>query len=175
MKVLKKVSILRTQKDTAHTRAERNILEAVKVIYQFDWQAGLSSLPSSCMEHEPTKYLRYYSTCTHARRTRRGTCSHMCATFRCVRVWHFCGSTYNPRFVYPSNSSTPLPHESEPPGTCQHTSTHFPRSHLLGCRFASYSHHSGHASRKANGWWRCFAFSGYHIKNMWRRIRRLMR
>lgn len=31
MKVLKKVSILRTQKDTAHTRAERNILEAVKV------------------------------------------------------------------------------------------------------------------------------------------------
>lgn len=39
MKVLKKVSILRTQKDTAHTRAERNILEAVKVIYQFDWQA----------------------------------------------------------------------------------------------------------------------------------------
>ncbi|XP_031631058.1 ribosomal protein S6 kinase beta-1 [Contarinia nasturtii] len=30
MKVLKKVSILRTQKDTAHTRAERNILEAVK-------------------------------------------------------------------------------------------------------------------------------------------------
>lgn len=32
MKVLKKVSILRTQKDTAHTRAERNILEAVKVI-----------------------------------------------------------------------------------------------------------------------------------------------
>lgn len=38
MKVLKKVSILRTQKDTAHTRAERNILEAVKVIYQFDWR-----------------------------------------------------------------------------------------------------------------------------------------
>lgn len=33
MKVLKKVSILRTQKDTAHTRAERNILEAVKVNY----------------------------------------------------------------------------------------------------------------------------------------------
>jgi ribosomal protein S6 kinase beta len=32
MKVLKKASIVRNQKDTAHTRAERNILEAVKVI-----------------------------------------------------------------------------------------------------------------------------------------------
>lgn len=36
MKVLKKVSILRTQKDTAHTRAERNILEAVKVMTIID-------------------------------------------------------------------------------------------------------------------------------------------
>lgn len=33
MKVLKKASIVRNQKDTAHTRAERNILEAVKVSY----------------------------------------------------------------------------------------------------------------------------------------------
>lgn len=31
MKVLKKATIVRNQKDTAHTRAERNILEAVKV------------------------------------------------------------------------------------------------------------------------------------------------
>jgi len=31
MKVLKKASIVTNQKDTAHTRAERNILEAVKV------------------------------------------------------------------------------------------------------------------------------------------------
>jgi p70 ribosomal S6 kinase len=31
MKVLKKASIIRNQKDTAHTKAERNILEAVKV------------------------------------------------------------------------------------------------------------------------------------------------
>lgn len=31
MKVLKKASIVRNQKDTAHTRAERNILEAVRV------------------------------------------------------------------------------------------------------------------------------------------------
>lgn len=31
MKVLKKSSIVRNQKDTAHTKAERNILEAVKV------------------------------------------------------------------------------------------------------------------------------------------------
>ena len=31
MKVLKKASIVRNQKDTAHTKAERNILEAVKV------------------------------------------------------------------------------------------------------------------------------------------------
>lgn len=34
MKVLKKASIVRNQKDTAHTRAERNILEAVKVSAQ---------------------------------------------------------------------------------------------------------------------------------------------
>lgn len=31
MKVLKKASIVRNQKDTAHTKAERNILEEVKV------------------------------------------------------------------------------------------------------------------------------------------------
>lgn len=31
MKVLKKATIIRNQKDTAHTKAERNILEAVKV------------------------------------------------------------------------------------------------------------------------------------------------
>lgn len=31
MKVLRKAAIVRNQKDTAHTRAERNILEAVKV------------------------------------------------------------------------------------------------------------------------------------------------
>lgn len=33
MKVLKKASIVTNQKDTAHTRAERNILEAVKVFF----------------------------------------------------------------------------------------------------------------------------------------------
>ncbi|KAI5721144.1 hypothetical protein M8J77_016793 [Diaphorina citri] len=31
MKVLRKASIVRNQKDTAHTKAERNILEAVKI------------------------------------------------------------------------------------------------------------------------------------------------
>lgn len=31
MKVLKKATIICNQKDTAHTKAERNILEAVKV------------------------------------------------------------------------------------------------------------------------------------------------
>jgi p70 ribosomal S6 kinase len=31
MKVLRKATIVRNQKDTAHTKAERNILEAVKV------------------------------------------------------------------------------------------------------------------------------------------------
>lgn len=31
MKVLHKAAIIRNQKDTAHTKAERNILEAVKV------------------------------------------------------------------------------------------------------------------------------------------------
>jgi len=36
MKVLKKATIVRNQKDTAHTKAERNILEAVKVhFYNF--------------------------------------------------------------------------------------------------------------------------------------------
>lgn len=35
MKVLKKASIVRNQKDTAHTKAERNILEAVKVKNSF--------------------------------------------------------------------------------------------------------------------------------------------
>ena len=34
MKVLKKATIVRNQKDTAHTKAERNILEAVKVRYR---------------------------------------------------------------------------------------------------------------------------------------------
>lgn len=41
MKVLKKASIIRNQKDTAHTRAERNILEAVKVsvfLHEFESQ-----------------------------------------------------------------------------------------------------------------------------------------
>jgi p70 ribosomal S6 kinase len=36
MKVLRKASIMRNQKDTAHTKAERNILEAVKVILKPD-------------------------------------------------------------------------------------------------------------------------------------------
>lgn len=31
--VLRKASIIRNQKDTAHTKAERNILESVKVSY----------------------------------------------------------------------------------------------------------------------------------------------
>lgn len=35
MKVLKKASIVRNQKDTAHTKAERNILEEVKVGYLY--------------------------------------------------------------------------------------------------------------------------------------------
>uniref|UniRef100_A0A914Q6M3 Protein kinase domain-containing protein n=1 Tax=Panagrolaimus davidi TaxID=227884 RepID=A0A914Q6M3_9BILA len=37
MKILKKASLIRNQKDTAHTKAERNILESVKVsiVYLF--------------------------------------------------------------------------------------------------------------------------------------------
>lgn len=35
MKVLRKASIVRNQKDTAHTKAERNILESVKVNIHF--------------------------------------------------------------------------------------------------------------------------------------------
>ena len=38
MKVLRKAAIVRNQKDTAHTKAERNILEAVKV-RNFAWFA----------------------------------------------------------------------------------------------------------------------------------------
>lgn len=35
MKVLRKATIVRNSKDMAHTKAERNILEAVKVRVQF--------------------------------------------------------------------------------------------------------------------------------------------
>lgn len=35
MKVLRKATIVRNSKDMAHTKAERNILEAVKVQVQF--------------------------------------------------------------------------------------------------------------------------------------------
>lgn len=37
MKVLKKATIVRNQKDTAHTKAERNILEAVKVCNSYSF------------------------------------------------------------------------------------------------------------------------------------------
>ena len=33
MKVLKKASIARSHKDTVHTKSERNVLEAIKVLY----------------------------------------------------------------------------------------------------------------------------------------------
>lgn len=42
MKVLKKATIVRNQKDTAHTKAERNILEAVKVRHCINWPSLLS-------------------------------------------------------------------------------------------------------------------------------------
>lgn len=38
MKVLRKASIVRNQKDTAHTKAERNILEEVKVTIPFQYE-----------------------------------------------------------------------------------------------------------------------------------------
>ena len=41
MKVLKKAAIVRNQKDTAHTKAERNILEAVKVIFPLQFNSLL--------------------------------------------------------------------------------------------------------------------------------------
>lgn len=40
MKVLRKASIVRNQKDTAHTKAERNILEEVKVWFTCDLMAN---------------------------------------------------------------------------------------------------------------------------------------
>ena len=46
MKVLKKASIVRNQKDTAHTRAERNILEAVKVSRVLNFQDFLLLIDS---------------------------------------------------------------------------------------------------------------------------------
>ena len=49
MKVLKKATLIRNQKDTAHTKAERNILETVKVffskIYIDDLRHQIFSLP----------------------------------------------------------------------------------------------------------------------------------
>lgn len=52
MKVLKKATIVRNQKDTAHTKAERNILEAVKVsrafIYAFYIYHSIDVSPFHC-------------------------------------------------------------------------------------------------------------------------------
>lgn len=52
MKVLKKATIVRNQKDTAHTRAERNILEAVKV-------SELDGPPSSSLWNRTLNYLSF--------------------------------------------------------------------------------------------------------------------
>lgn len=53
MKVLKKASIVRNQKDAAHTRAERNILEAVKVnnnlLYNYMFVYMIKSLVCVCV------------------------------------------------------------------------------------------------------------------------------
>lgn len=49
MKVLKKASIVRNQKDTAHTRAERNILEAVKVSWSGCAETGSANNSSSIL------------------------------------------------------------------------------------------------------------------------------
>jgi hypothetical protein len=62
MKVLKKASIVRTKKDTDHTRAERYILEAVKVNGNFGVRFFvLSLLPINCFPHffVPIKWLAY--------------------------------------------------------------------------------------------------------------------
>lgn len=40
MKVLRKATIVRNQKDTAHTKAERNILEEVKVNSHYSTVSG---------------------------------------------------------------------------------------------------------------------------------------
>ena len=60
MKVLKKATIVRNQKDTAHTKAERNILEAVKhpfivdLIYAF--QVKLTTCFHESFECESTEF-----------------------------------------------------------------------------------------------------------------------
>ena len=60
MKVLKKATIVRNQKDTAHTKAERNILEAVKhpfivdLIYAF--QVKLTTCFHEFSECESTEF-----------------------------------------------------------------------------------------------------------------------
>lgn len=48
MKVLKKATIIRNQKDTAHTKAERNILEAVKVRTEEDFLCLFEGRKSHC-------------------------------------------------------------------------------------------------------------------------------
>lgn len=53
MKVLKKATVVRNQKDTAHTKAERNILEVVKhpfivdLIYAFQTDGKLNCIVTS--------------------------------------------------------------------------------------------------------------------------------
>ena len=55
MKVLKKATIVRNQKDTAHTKAERNILEAVKHPFIVDLIYAFQVKLKTCF-HEFNKY-----------------------------------------------------------------------------------------------------------------------
>ena len=64
MKVLKKATIVRNQKDTAHTKAERNILEAVKhpfivdLIYAF--QVKLTTCFHEFSEYSPIFFISWF-------------------------------------------------------------------------------------------------------------------
>ena len=47
MKVLKKASIARSHKDTVHTKSERNVLEAIKVLYSSMHAQNINLLSSN--------------------------------------------------------------------------------------------------------------------------------
>lgn len=60
MKVLKKASLIRNQKDTAHTKAERNILEAVKVITYLIFLTFQDYNPFFCRVHLSVIYFMHF-------------------------------------------------------------------------------------------------------------------
>lgn len=102
MKVLKKASIVRNQKDTAHTRAERNILEAVKhpfivkLVYAFQTGGKLYLI---------LEYLSGGELFTHLEREgiflEDTTCFYLCEIMLALEHLHSLGIIY--RDLKPEN------------------------------------------------------------------------